>query len=1317
MAANWSINDVLAQLDGGRHWTGSTITYAFPRSASGIFSQGEAAGFRPAEGNQVTLMTLALATWDDLIPQRLVPGAEGSSAIEFGYTSTNIGYAHAYYPTNGSAWFNVTERSLVSTSVGQYGFQTFVHEIGHALGLNHMGDYNGDGNWSPSSFQDSVVLSIMSYFGPRYAAPNYSSEVMQADWQAADGVVYSPQTPMLNDVMAIQAIYGTATDTRSGDTVYGFGSNAGGPTGSLYDFRSNPNPILTIFDGGGNDTLDLGGWSTPSRVDLRPGSFSSANAMTNNIAIAYNTTLENAVGGGGSDVLGGNDADNRLSGGGGDDELDGLGGDDVLAGGPGNDRIDGGAGSDTATFEGRFASYTITVNGNSVTISGAASGTDTVTGVERFQFADVVRTLAELVPGADSSAPVLQRVTPADNAGGVALGADLVLQFDEAIKAGDGELTVHNSDGTVFRRVSTGDTTQVRFDGNRMTVDLSDNLVAGRGYYVNLSPGAVSDLAGNAHVGLTGTTAWNFTTAASDTQGPRVVALTPSDDAGGVAPGASLSLQFDEAVSTGTGSIVVRVNGQVFETIPAGDGSRVVVRGAVVTIDPAGTLPAGASVSVTVDASAFRDAAGNAFAGLVSQTAWNFAVATGGDDYPFSVDTPGVVTVGGAASTGVIEVGGDYDLFRVQLTAGATYTFTLTRAAGGLSDPYLALFDPQLDVAAEDDDSAGAGNSRIGYTAPASGTYYLAVLDYADTGTGAYSLSATVRDTEAPRLLSRTPTDDGSGVAVGADLVLGFSEAVQRGSGSIRILDANGAVLRDIRVSDTTAVHIDGSTVTVDPGDNLPDNAALVVNVDAGAFRDAAGNRFGGVSGLTAWNFRTAATSGIDDFPLSVATTGVVGVNGPAVNARIDNASDGDLFRVSLQAGVTYRFDMMAPTSLVDPFLALYGTVADGVPLIAYDDDSGPQPLDSRLYFTPSSAGQYYLAAFDYDEATGAYSVSATAPADDYLGAVTTAARLQLGGNGLSGRIGVPSDVDMVGVGLVAGRQYTFDLRSNAADAQPLDPFLVLLDASGLPLALDDDTGVDLDAQITFTAPASGTYFLAASDFDTGTGSFALSGFQRTVFSGSPGSDNLVGGSGPETLDAGAGNDRLRGNAGDDILLGGVGIDTSLAARGIDSYLIEHMETGWVLLDDVGNDGRDLLYDVERIQFADGQLWAIDVDGAAGTTVKILGAVFGAEAAYNEAFVGIGLDLFDGGLSTTAVVQMALDAALGTGASNAAVVNLLYANLFGSLPDVPTRQTYEGLLSDGSFTPAGLALAAAESEWNLLNIDFATIWELGIGYI
>ena len=46
MAANWSLNEVLTQLNSGTRWSGNTINYAFPGTSSGLFSQGEATGFR-----------------------------------------------------------------------------------------------------------------------------------------------------------------------------------------------------------------------------------------------------------------------------------------------------------------------------------------------------------------------------------------------------------------------------------------------------------------------------------------------------------------------------------------------------------------------------------------------------------------------------------------------------------------------------------------------------------------------------------------------------------------------------------------------------------------------------------------------------------------------------------------------------------------------------------------------------------------------------------------------------------------------------------------------------------------------------------------------------------------------------------------------------------------------------------------------------------------------------------------------------------------------------------------------------------------------
>lgn len=515
MAANWTNTQVINQLDSGAKWNGSTITYAFPTLVSRMYAgSGETSTFTPVtSAAQQATFVQALQVWDDLIAPNFSL-TTGASDIEFGYSTTNVQYALAYFPSAGTAWFNPST-DLVNATVGKYSFTAIIHELGHALGLNHMGTYDGGGSFTPSSYQDSRVLSVMSYFGP--GGTQQSSEVMTADWVAANGTLYSPQTPMVNDVLAIQQIYGISATTRTGDTVYGFGSTLAGS--NLYDFTVNQTPILTLFDSGGTDTLNLSGWSASSTISLEAGSYSSANSMTNNIAIAYSAVIENAIGGSGNDTITGNAIANRLEGGAGNDTLNGGAGNDILVGGSGNDTIDGGSGDDTAVFDGTYASYNINISNAAsgmFTLTGASSGTDTVSAVEFFQFSDMTRTAAQLGVAvvADTTAPTLLSLLPADNATSVARSANLVLTFSEDVKAGSGSFTILNGSGAVVRTIAVGDTSQVTISGSTVTINPAADLIAGTAYYVNASAGVVTDTAGNAYAGITGSTAYNFTTAA-----------------------------------------------------------------------------------------------------------------------------------------------------------------------------------------------------------------------------------------------------------------------------------------------------------------------------------------------------------------------------------------------------------------------------------------------------------------------------------------------------------------------------------------------------------------------------------------------------------------------------------------------------------------------------------------------------------------------------------------------------------------------------------------------------------------------------------
>lgn len=404
MLPSWSYSQIFTQMSAGIWWTSPRISYGFAPDASVICTnEGEGPGFSALTPAETAMATLAMSLWDDLItPDMFVTTDFGDCAIKFGMTSSGRDYSHAYRPGNGSVWFNSGYDSgrdnLVSPTVGLHGFESYIHEIGHAFGLRHMGNYNQTHSVGPSSYEDSAVYSLMSYYGPNW--PAGEGQVAWADWVASDGVLYCPQTPMLNDIKVIQDIYGAETTTRTDNTVYGFNSTVSGASGAIYDFRLNAHPVLCLFDSGGKDTLDLSGFATASSINLAAGSFSSCDAMTNNISIAYGTDIEDAVGGSAADTLKGNALANDLRGNAGNDALAGQAGDDSLRGGSGNDVLDGGGGTDTAYFAAKWSAIQTGFSaGDGFTVTSKLDGTDTLSNVEYLvDAAGVKKSIATLLP-------------------------------------------------------------------------------------------------------------------------------------------------------------------------------------------------------------------------------------------------------------------------------------------------------------------------------------------------------------------------------------------------------------------------------------------------------------------------------------------------------------------------------------------------------------------------------------------------------------------------------------------------------------------------------------------------------------------------------------------------------------------------------------------------------------------------------------------------------------------------------------------------------------------------------------------------------
>ena len=190
-------------------------------------------------------------------------------------------------------------------------------------------------------------------------------------------------------------------------------------------------------------------------------------------------------------------------------------------------------------------------------------------------------------------------------------------------------------------------------------------------------------------------------------------------------------------------------------------------------------------------------------------------------------------------------------------------------------------------------------------------------------------------------------------------------------------------------------------------------------------------------------------------------------------------------------------------------------------------------------------------------------------------------------------------------------------------------------------------------------------------------------------------------------------NDTFKGQPGTDLIDGGLGTDTVVFSGPLRQYTVNKSGNRYIVSEPTGSDDTDYLTNIERLKFSDKSI-AIDLDGNAGTTAKILGAVFGKESVSNKSYVGIGLSFLDAGWTYDNLAGLALDAAGAK--TNDQIVSLLWTNVIGSKPTAADKQPFIALLENGMSSGA-LAHLAADTSLNATNINLVGLAQTGIEYI
>ena len=265
-------------------------------------------------------------------------------------------------PRGGDVFFNKQFTSgnfstgLVQNSETGVGDVTVLyHEIFHALGMEHPGDNK------ETLFQESKNSREYTIMADEFSIENGAGFNLNGNNYTV------ASTPMVYDIAPLQYLYGANMSHNASDTTY--------------SYKPDTPFIEAIWDAGGTDTLDFSNFSKANTISLVDGEYSTIGfdvdwSMTDNLGIAFDAIIEDAIGGSGDDTIKGNDSSNSIE------------------GGPGNDVIDGGKGNDTAVYKGLSSEFIIknnddgTISVEDLAISELNEGSDSLTNIEYMKFSD-----------------------------------------------------------------------------------------------------------------------------------------------------------------------------------------------------------------------------------------------------------------------------------------------------------------------------------------------------------------------------------------------------------------------------------------------------------------------------------------------------------------------------------------------------------------------------------------------------------------------------------------------------------------------------------------------------------------------------------------------------------------------------------------------------------------------------------------------------------------------------------------------------------------------------------------------------------------
>ncbi|MBI4984387.1 MAG: Ig-like domain-containing protein, partial [Rhodocyclales bacterium] len=139
-------------------------------------------------------------------------------------------------------------------------------------------------------------------------------------------------------------------------------------------------------------------------------------------------------------------------------------------------------------------------------------------------------------------------------------------------------------------------------------------------------------------------------------------------------------------------------------------------------------------------------------------------------------------------------------------------------------------------------------------------------------------------DSTPPTVASFVPADEATNIAPGANIVITFSEAIARGTGTIALKNAAGTIVESFDAAASARLTISGTTLTIDPTADLLLGTGYTLELPAGSIKDVSGNSYAGTS---TYNFTTITAAAANAAP-----TGGVTITGTATQGATLTAAN-----------------------------------------------------------------------------------------------------------------------------------------------------------------------------------------------------------------------------------------------------------------------------------------------------------------------------------------------------------------------------------------------------------------------------------------